>query len=85
MLDGLGNHGMFCFILAAEVVMQALIVQFGGDAFQTVPLSPSQWGLCVGLGSLTMGVRSVLLKAKVEPYLAPYIGSKTAAAKQLGQ
>mmetsp|Transcript_15651 Transcript_15651/g.38981 ORF Transcript_15651/g.38981 Transcript_15651/m.38981 type:complete len:1717 (-) Transcript_15651:132-5282(-) len=58
--EGLDHHLLFCGILGAEVVMQALIVQYGGHAFQTVPLSASQWALCLGLGSLTLGVRAGL-------------------------
>lgn len=40
---------------------QALIVQFGGDAFGTRPLTPPQWAACVGFGALGLLVRRGLL------------------------
>jgi hypothetical protein len=40
---------------------QVLIVQCGGPAFQTSPLNGPQWGLCVGLGAVTLLVRAALL------------------------
>lgn len=40
--------------------MQVVIVQFGGPAFQTVPLNGPQWTLCVGVGALTLLVRAAL-------------------------
>lgn len=58
--EGLDHHLLFCGILGAEVVLQVLIVQYGGRAFQTTPLGADHWALCLGLGSLTLGVRAAL-------------------------
>jgi hypothetical protein len=33
------------------VVIQIIIVQFGGEIFDTVPLSPVQW-IVIGLGTM---------------------------------
>ncbi|KAL6757876.1 hypothetical protein V8C86DRAFT_2612655 [Haematococcus lacustris] len=59
-LEGLGSAPWFCAILAAEATLQVGIVQAGGLAFQTVPLSAQQWGLSLGLGALTLVVREGL-------------------------
>lgn len=61
---GITDHPLFCYILAGEVALQGLIVQMGGTAFHTVPLTADQWGLCVGLGALTLGVRQALRHVK---------------------
>ena len=41
--------------------LQVLIVQFGGEAFSTVPLDARQWAACIGIGALTLPVRAGLL------------------------
>ncbi len=46
-------------------VLQAVIVQFGGEAFSTHPLSWQQWGACVGIGALSLFVRQLLLLIRV--------------------
>jgi hypothetical protein len=62
---GITSHPLFVAILAGEAVLQALIVQTGGPAFHTTPLSADQWTLCVGLGALTLGVRASLRHVKL--------------------
>jgi hypothetical protein len=44
-----------------EHCAQALIVQFGGDAFGTRPLTLQQWAACIGFGALGLLVRRGLL------------------------
>lgn len=78
-LEGLMSHPLFSLIIAGEAALQVFIVQFGGPAFQTVPLSASQWAACVGLGATTLIVRSALRKVPV-PMLAP--AAPTPAGKQ---
>ena len=39
---------------------QVLIVQFGGPAFQTVPLPADLWLACIGVGASTWLVRAAL-------------------------
>ena len=47
---------MFVWIFAAEVVLQAVIVQRGGAVFSTHALTATQWGAClaVALGGLPL-------------------------------
>ena len=42
------GNPIFFFVMTAVVVLQVLIVQFGGSAFNTVPLSVEQWVIIVG-------------------------------------
>jgi len=55
--SGLFSNWVFLAILAFIVIVQALIVQFGGTVFSTKPLSPAEWIYCIliGAGSLVMG------------------------------
>ena len=47
-------------LLAGELALQVAIVQYGGQAFSTVPLSPEQWAFCAAVGSSTLLVRELL-------------------------
>lgn len=42
--------------------MQALIVQYGGSAFGTVPLPASLWGVSIGFGLAGWGLRQALVR-----------------------
>eukprot|EP01026_Neomeris_dumetosa_P031185 TRINITY_DN24753_c0_g1_i10.p1 TRINITY_DN24753_c0_g1~~TRINITY_DN24753_c0_g1_i10.p1 ORF type:complete len:1101 (+),score=168.83 TRINITY_DN24753_c0_g1_i10:61-3303(+) len=61
-LEKIFDNRWFVGILAGEAFLQFLIVQFGGDAFQTVPLGPQLWAVCLGFGALSLVVRQILLK-----------------------
>ena len=37
-------------VLALIVVLQIVLIEVGGDAFQTTPLTGPQWGISIGLG-----------------------------------
>lgn len=54
---GLHTNWIFIGIVAITVLVQALIVEFGGDVFRTEPLSPVDWGysIAIGAGSLVVG------------------------------
>jgi hypothetical protein len=45
---------------------QVAIVQFGGRAFSTVPLTPAQWGACVAMGAASLLVRAGLRLVPLE-------------------
>ncbi|KAL6771810.1 hypothetical protein ACKKBG_A27885 [Auxenochlorella protothecoides x Auxenochlorella symbiontica] len=58
--DGLSKARLFCIILATEAVLQVLIVQFGGQVFQTQPLEPKYWAMSLGIGALSLLVHEAL-------------------------
>jgi len=60
-MQGVLSNKLFVYILTAELALQALIVQFGGDAFGTRPLNLAQWAACIGFGALGLFVRKALL------------------------
>ncbi|EFJ47877.1 hypothetical protein VOLCADRAFT_60940 [Volvox carteri f. nagariensis] len=64
-LEGLTAHPLFLAIVAGEAVMQYFIVQYGGEAFSTTPLTAAQWALCCGLGAASLGVRGLLRGVKL--------------------
>eukprot|EP01134_Creolimax_fragrantissima_P007702 CFRG7702T1 len=49
----LGNP-LFLIIVAAQAIVQVMIVQFGGRVFSCAPLSPQLWGWCVLIGFLEL-------------------------------
>lgn len=53
------------FVAAGDV--QVAIVEAGGRAFSTVPLSGTQWAVCVGFGGLTLLARQALRAIPTEP------------------
>ncbi|KAI8850497.1 hypothetical protein BC829DRAFT_388842 [Chytridium lagenaria] len=48
--EGVFRNPFFCGIVVGTIVVQAVIVEFGGAAFKTVPLALWRWGVCVALG-----------------------------------
>lgn len=44
----------FIVIFVIMVVFQAVIIQVGGEAFKTEPLSGAQWAICIILGLLSL-------------------------------
>lgn len=59
-LDGLFTNRLFLTIWSSECVLQYLIVQYGGPAFQTSPLNGTEWLLCIGFGVLSLPIRTLL-------------------------
>ncbi|KAF7666908.1 hypothetical protein LDENG_00088480 [Lucifuga dentata] len=55
--EGVFNNPIFCFIILGTLVIQIIIVQFGGKPFSCVSLSIEQWLWCIflGVGSLLWG------------------------------
>uniref|UniRef100_A0A8C6TKI6 Calcium-transporting ATPase n=1 Tax=Neogobius melanostomus TaxID=47308 RepID=A0A8C6TKI6_9GOBI len=55
--EGVHRNPIFCGIVLGTLVVQVLIIQFGGKPFSCVPLTPDQWLWCVffGLSSLLWG------------------------------
>ncbi|KAJ1537803.1 hypothetical protein HK405_014319 [Cladochytrium tenue] len=53
-IDKIWENPSFMLIFAAISLLQAIIVQFGGQAFSTVPLDGKYWGICLLLGVLSL-------------------------------
>ncbi|XP_030280716.1 plasma membrane calcium-transporting ATPase 1-like [Sparus aurata] len=55
--EGVFNNPIFCSIVFGTLLIQIVIVQFGGKPFSCVRLSPEQWLWCLffGIGSLLWG------------------------------
>lgn len=60
-LEGILHHPLCLGIVMAELALQVAIVQCGGTAFHTTPLTGAQWLACTGAGALTLLVRQGLL------------------------
>ncbi|MCL2097723.1 MAG: calcium-translocating P-type ATPase, PMCA-type [Bacteroidales bacterium] len=57
---GLLKNKAFLLIVAAILLMQLLIVQFGGTAFRTVPLSPIIWGCIIAGTSVVLWAGEII-------------------------
>jgi Ca2+-transporting ATPase len=68
-----GNPTFF-FVMGFIVVLQILIVQFGGSVFNTVPLSLEQWVTIVGASASILVVGFLIRVAY--PYLKPSLAKK---------
>ena len=55
--DNIDDAVLFKWVVSGEFLLQICIVQFGGTAFATVPLSLSQWGTCIGFGGVSLLIR----------------------------
>jgi len=51
---GVFKNGIFVSIIVVTVILQALIVEFGGAFVETHPLTAPQWAVCVLLGFLSV-------------------------------
>ncbi|KAF9914661.1 hypothetical protein BX616_007825, partial [Lobosporangium transversale] len=56
----LHNNKLFILIQLIVIGGQYVIVQFGGRAFKTVPLTPKQWLITLAIGSLSLPVGVIL-------------------------
>ena len=57
---GLGNNPAFLLVCAIILVGQFLIVTFGGEMFNVVPLNPESWAIIIASTSLVLWVGELL-------------------------
>jgi len=62
---GIFTNPLFCCILSFIVIVQVLIVEFGGHALKTVPLEWYLWLICIAIALLTIPLGFILRKIKV--------------------
>lgn len=85
-LEGIAAQPLFLTIIAVEAVLQYFIVQYGGEAFNTVPLSGPQWAMCVGMGALGLVVRAGLSAIQLPSETAvSRAGAATGMVGRMGQ
>jgi magnesium-transporting ATPase (P-type) len=70
MFDGILSNRLFIAIELVEIVLQVIVVQFGGVWFRTTPLGPSLWILSIatGIGSFLVQVCIVAIARSITPY-----------------
>lgn len=66
---GLHKNAVFCVIWIGSLCVQAVIVQFGGEAFRTTPITALHWGWCFafGLGAMLWGQLLITIPSKYVP------------------
>ena len=55
-LSGLSSNPIFGMVIVVTVVLQFLIVTFGGEFTRTSPLTAEQWGITIALGLIAFPV-----------------------------
>ncbi|KAG0026941.1 hypothetical protein BGZ81_005997 [Podila clonocystis] len=68
--SGIHRNTYFMVIFVIMVLFQALIIQFGGAAFETEPLNGTQWAICILLGTLSIPV-GVMIRLIPEEIFGP--------------
>ena len=51
---GFFNNILFLLILVFTIVIQIVMVQYGGQSVRTVPLTAEEHGICIGIGATTL-------------------------------
>lgn len=68
--SGIQRNNYFMIIFVIMVAFQAIIVQFGGAAFETEALNGTQWAICILLGVLSIPV-GVIVRLIPEEIFGP--------------
>jgi len=60
---------LFVMVILAEMIIQYFIIQNGGNVMRVANggLTPQQWAICLGIGSLTFVVSVILKMFRLEP------------------
>ena len=68
-LAGILNNFMFILVIVFTVVMQYIIIEYGGDFTKTTPLTAEEWQRTVGLAAVTfpLGIIMRLLPISENP------------------
>ncbi|KAG0267855.1 hypothetical protein DFQ27_008131 [Actinomortierella ambigua] len=67
---GVTKNYYFMVIFVIMCALQALIVQFGGAAFETTPISGMQWLVCILLGTLSLPI-GVVIRLMPDGFFGP--------------
>lgn len=59
-LENIENETLFQYVLGCELIFQFIIIQYGGEVFSTVGLSPAEWGISLGFGAMSLLLREVI-------------------------
>ena len=51
---GFFNNALFIVVIILTIVVQCLMVQYGGQSMRTVPLTYEQHGMCIGIGAFSL-------------------------------
>jgi hypothetical protein len=58
---GILGNPVFWYVIAITIFAQALLIEFGGLAFGTAPLSAAQWFICIAFGAGTMVWHQIII------------------------
>ena len=63
---GFFNNPLFTFIIVSTIIIQVAMVQYGGAAVRTVPLTLDQHLICLGIGMFSL-INGLITKAILKP------------------
>lgn len=64
--QGILKNQLFLVIAFVQIFMQIIIVEYGGRAFGTTPLSAYEWVACIGIGFISLPIGFMLRFLKIE-------------------
>jgi len=70
--SGIFTNPIFAGVMVITAALQVLLVQFGGAFVETVGLSKTHWGLCVGLGFISLPVGFLARLVDIEDLVDRY-------------
>eukprot|EP00005_Dracoamoeba_jomungandri_P005509 CAMPEP_0174260700 /NCGR_PEP_ID=MMETSP0439-20130205/10309_1 /TAXON_ID=0 /ORGANISM="Stereomyxa ramosa, Strain Chinc5" /LENGTH=977 /DNA_ID=CAMNT_0015345003 /DNA_START=56 /DNA_END=2989 /DNA_ORIENTATION=+ len=83
--SGVFTNAVFIGVMVFTWVVQWAIIEFGGGFASTTPLSLYEWGLCIGLGAVSIPLNFALSLVKVKeverPAMKPVVSRSSRWAK----
>jgi P-type Ca2+ transporter type 2B len=53
-LQGFFNNSLFIVVIILTIVVQCLMVEYGGQSMRTIPLSWEHHAICIGIGAFSL-------------------------------
>lgn len=60
--SGFFNNFLFIFVIVMTIVVQCLMVQYGGQSLRTAPLTYQQHAMCIAIGAFSL-IQGIIVKA----------------------
>jgi magnesium-transporting ATPase (P-type) len=73
--SGVFKNPIFPGVIVFTAILQVLLVEFGGSFVETVGLNIEQWGICIGLGFISLPVGFLGRLIDIEAIVARYHGT----------
>ena len=73
--QGILNNAAFWLAVGSACIAQVLLIQYGATAFNTTPISPLQWAICLAFALGTLFWHQVVLSLPLNVFHAKIFAS----------